>query len=444
MVTFPQLRSLLVLGVALFLSVSAPQDVWAARVNVIRVDGVISPGTSGYIVSAIKQAEKDGAEALVIELDTPGGFDTSMRDIIKEMLASPVPIIVYVSPSGARAASAGAFITIAAHIAAMAPGTNIGAATPVALGDEMGKAMERMAVNDAAAYMRTIAERRGRNAKWAEEAVRKASSATEKEALQLGIIDLVAPKLEDLLKTVDGRKVETAKGEVVLHTKDATVERGEMNFRDQILKIISDPTIAYILLLLGLAGLYFELSNPGSLLPGILGAIFLILAFWAFQTLPINYAGLLLIGLAVLLFILEVKVASHGLLTLGGIASFILGSLLLVQSPAPFLRISLGAIVGASAATAGFFILVAGLGLKAQKRPSPIGWESLVGETAVVRTKVSPEGQVFLKGERWNAYCEEGAEPGELVKVVAVEGLKLKVARLQKPSLSEPTSAERA
>ena len=314
----------------------------AARpVLVIQVEGVIAPSSADYIISAIKRADREVAEALVIELDTPGGLDLSMRSIIKEMLAAERPIVVYVSPSGARAASAGAFITLAAHVAAMAPGTNIGAAHPVNMGGEMGKEMNKKVTNDAAAYIRTIAEKRGRNVQWAEDAVRKSVSATEKEAVKLKIVDLVSEKLDDLLAAIDGRTVTTASGKVILHTKGVEVKRIDMGLRDKVLKVISDPTIAYILLMLGLAGLYFELSTPGAILPGILGGICLILAFYAFQTLPINYAGLLLILLAIILFIAEVKVASHGLLAAGGIAAMILGSMMLIKSSEPFMRISL-------------------------------------------------------------------------------------------------------
>ena len=307
------------------------------EVYVARVDGVISPSTADFIAGAIHKAEQAQAQALVIEMDTPGGLDLSMRIIIKEMLRSPVPVIVYVSPGGARAASAGAFITIAAHVAAMAPGTNIGAAHPVQMGGgEMDKVMAEKVENDAAAYIRSLAERRGRNATWAEEAVRKSVSITEKEAVKLKVIDLVADDLADLLAQVDGRTIETGAGQVTLATKAATTTEVEMSFRDKILQVISNPTIAYILLILGMAGIYFELSNPGAILPGVLGGICLILAFWAFQTLPISFAGLLLIIFGVLLFIAELQVVSHGVLTAGGIIAMFLGSLMLMMaSPAP-------------------------------------------------------------------------------------------------------------
>jgi membrane-bound serine protease (ClpP class) len=426
-----------------FLAVAAgvARPAAAAPVHVIRVDGIITPSTAGYISDAIKQADREAAEALVIELDTPGGLDTSMRDVIKDMLAAERPIVVYVSPSGGRAASAGCYITLAAHVAAMAPATNIGAATPVAMGGEMGKDLRDKAINDAAAYIRTIAERRGRNVKWAEDTVRKKASATEKEALQLKVIDLVSPRLETLLEAIDGRTVETAKGKVTLRTKGAAIKRGDMTFRDKILKIISDPTIAYILLMLGLLGLYFEFSTPGAILPGVLGGIFLILAFYAFQTLPINYAGLLLIILAAILFLAEIKVQSHGILTIGGITALILGSLMLVDSPAPFMRVSLSAILSMAAVTTAFFLFVVGFGVRALRGPTTTGAEGLVGTIGTARARLAPEGQVLVRGELWTARCDEPVEPGEPVRVERVEGLRLTVSRLRQETPTAPRQA---
>ncbi len=420
--------SLLVLLSALLI----PQG-WTGSddVYVARVDGIIAPSIAEFMVSAIHKAEQGGAQAVVIELDTPGGLDLSMRDIIKEILRSPVPVVVYVSPSGARAASAGAFITIAAHVAAMAPGTNIGAAHPVQMGGgEMDEEMVKKVENDAAAYIRGLAERQGRNAKWAEEAVRKSVSITAKEALELKVIDLVADDLHDLLAKIDGRPVETGAGKITLKTKAATIVKVEMTFRDRILNVITNPTIAYMLLLLGMAGLYFELSNPGAILPGVLGGISLILAFYAFQTLPINFAGLLLIVLGVLLFILELQVASHGLLTAGGIVAMLLGSLMLIDSPAPFLQISLSAIIGVTAATAAFFILIIGAAIRAHRRQPTTGREGLIGLTAVAKTPLKPDGQIFVRGELWNATCEEAVEAGGKVEVTGVNGLTLSVKKL--------------
>jgi membrane-bound serine protease (ClpP class) len=410
----------------------SPAFAASPQVNVIRVESVISSSAAEYIVAAIKQAEKDKVAALVIELDTPGGLDTSMRAIIKEMLAAERPIVVYVAPSGARAASAGAFITLAAHIAAMAPGTNIGAAAPVAMGGQMDKTMEKKVTNDAAAYMRTIAEKRGRPIELAEEWVRKATAKTETEALKTKLIDVVSPKLEDLLQAIDGRVVTTAAGKVKIETKDATVTRGEMNLREKILRIIADPTIAYFLLLLGLAGLYFEFSTPGAVLPGVLGGISLILALYAFQQLPINYAGVLLILLAVVMFIAEIKIVSHGVLTLGGIAAMILGSVMLIDSPLPDMRIPLTTIIITALAVAGFFTFIVGAAARALWSRTTTGREGLVGEVGVVRSRLAPRGQVFVRGELWNAESESPAEPGDSVRVAKIEGLTLRVVPVQR------------
>ena len=406
---------------------------WASpdEVYVARVEGIIAPSLADFFVSAIRKAEDGAAHAIVFELDTPGGLDTSMRIIIKEILRSPAPVIIYVSPSGARAASAGAFITIAAHVAAMAPGTNIGAAHPVQMGGgEADEEMTRKVENDAAAYIRGLAERRGRNATWAEDAVRKSVSATATEALRLKVIDVVAENRADLLAKIDGRTVETGAGRITLKTKMAKIVEVEMGLRDKVLSVISNPTIAYILLILGMAGLYFELSTPGAILPGVLGGICLILAFYAFQALPINYAGLLLIILGVILFVAEVKVVSNGILTIGGMTAMILGSLMLIDSPAPFLQISLSAILGVTAATTAFFVFAIGAVFRAHRRQPATGREGLVGQAGVARTRLNPDGLIFIRGEIWNATCAEGVEPGEQVQVTSVAGLKLKVKKL--------------
>jgi membrane-bound serine protease (ClpP class) len=327
----------------------------------------------------------------------------------------------------------------------MAPGTNIGAAAPVAMGGQMDKTMEKKVTNDAAAYMRTIAEKRGRPIDLAEEWVRKATAKTETEALKTKLIDVVSPKLEDLLQAIDGRTVTTAAGKVRVETKNAVVQRGEMNLRERILKIITDPTIAYLLLILGLAGLYFEFSTPGAILPGVLGGISLILALYAFQQLPINYAGVLLIVLAIVMFIAEIKVVSHGVLTAGGIASMILGSLMLIDAPAPYMRISLGAILGTAAATAAFFLFVVGAGVKALRRKTVTGVEGLIGEIGVVRTRLAPRGQIFLRGELWNAEGQGEMEPGESVQVIGMDGLTLRVVHVDRQAAgSEPFAAGRS
>jgi len=398
------------------------------EVMVITLDGVINPVASEFISKSIKKATKRGVEALVVELDTPGGLDTSMRMIVKEIVGSEVPVVVFVAPSGARAASAGVFITIAAHIAAMAPGTNIGAAHPVGLGEKMDKTIAEKATNDAAAYIKSLAERKGRNAAWAEKAVRESISATEVEALRDHVIDIVSKDLTTLLVDINGRKIQTALAEKVLRTKDAKITREETGLRQKILNFISDPNVAYILMLLGFYGLFFELTNPGAIFPGVIGGICLILAFYAFQTLPVNYAGLLLIILAIILFILEVKIVSHGVLTIGGVIAMIIGSLMLFETPGPFVRLSLYLILPAVMVTALFFSLTIGLALKAHKRKPVTGKEELVGMEGVARTDITPEGgMASLHGELWAAYSEERIAKDNKVVVESVSGLKLKV-----------------
>ncbi len=400
------------------------------EVIVITVNGVINPVTAEYITKSIKKAVKKGSEGLIIELDTPGGLDTSMRDIVKEIIGSEVPVIVYVAPSGARAASAGVFITLAAHIAAMAPGTNIGAAHPVALGEKMDKTMAEKVTNDAAAYIKSIAEKRGRNVRWAEDAVRKSVSATETEALKNHIIDLVSKDINTLLNDINGKKVQTAIEEKALNTGNARLTREEMSLRLRILALISNPNVAYILMLLGFYGLFFELTNPGAIFPGVIGGICLILAFYAFQTLPVNYAGLLLIILAIILFILEVKIVSHGVLTIGGIISMVIGSLMLFESPGPFIRLSIYLILPAAIATALFFTLTISLALKAHRRKPVTGTEGLVGEEGTAKTEITTDGGLALvHGEIWQAFSDEEIEKDAKIEIEAVKGLRLKVRK---------------
>jgi membrane-bound serine protease (ClpP class) len=400
------------------------------KVMVITMNGVINPVSAEFIGKSITKAHENGAEALVIELDTPGGLDTSMRKSVKDIIGSEVPVVVFVSPSGSRAASAGVFLTLAAHIAAMAPGTNIGAAHPVGIGEKMDKTMAEKATNDAAAYIKSLAERRGRNAGWAEKAVRESISATETEALKEHIIDLVTKDITSLLSDIDGMRVQTAFGEKVLRTKSAVLIREELGFRYKILNLISDPNIAYVLMLLGFYGLFFELTNPGSLFPGVIGGICLILAFYAFQTLPVNYAGLLLIILALILFILEVKITSHGILTIGGIIAMIIGSLMLFESPAPFMKLSLTLVLPAVLVTALFFSVTLGLAFKAQRRKPVTGAEGLIGESGIADTDISrDDGMASLHGERWSAYSDEPIAKGTKIIVDAVSGLKVKVRK---------------
>jgi len=400
------------------------------NVMVITINGVINPVATEYVGKKIKLANEKRVEALIIELDTPGGLDTSMRSIVKDIIGSETPIVVFVSPSGSRAASAGVFITLASHIAAMAPGTNIGAAHPVGIGEKMDKIMAEKATNDAAAYIKSLAERKGRNAKWAEDAVRKSISATEREALRERVIDLVTKDINSLLSDIDGRKVQTAFGERLLRTKNAVVMREEMGFRHKILNLISDPNIAYILMLLGFYGLFFELTNPGSIFPGVLGGICLILAFYAFHTLPVNYAGLLLILLAIILFVLEVKIVSHGILTIGGIIAMVIGSLMLFESSSPYIKLSIYIILPAVLTTTLFFTLTLGLAFKAYRRKPVTGAEGLIGEVGIASTDISKDGgMVLLHGERWAAYSDEPISKGEKITVVAVSGLKVKVKK---------------
>jgi membrane-bound serine protease (ClpP class) len=402
------------------------------EVMVITINGIISPVSAEYIGKNIRKANEKRVEVLIIELDTPGGLDTSMRDIVKGIIGSEVPVVVYVSPSGSRAASAGAFITLAAHIAAMAPGTNIGAAHPVSLGVKMDKTMAEKATNDAAAYIKSLAERKGRNVKWAEDAVRKSRSSTESEALKMHVIDLITKDINSLLSDIDGKNVQTASGEKVLRTKNAIVTREEIGIRHKILNLISNPNIAYMLMLLGFYGLFFELTNPGSIFPGVTGGICLILAFYAFQTLPVNYAGLLLIILAIILFILEVKIISHGVLTIGGLIAMIIGSLMLFESPAPFMKLSLYIILPAAIITALFFTLTFGLAYKAYKKKPVTGSEGLIGEKGVANADITKDGgMVLLHGERWAAYSDEPVLKGESIIVEAVSGLKIKVKKRQ-------------
>jgi membrane-bound serine protease (ClpP class) len=383
-----------------------------------------------FIQKSVKKANDKKYETLVIELDTPGGLDASMRSIVKEMIGSEVPVIVFVSPSGSRAASAGAFITMAAHIAAMTPGTNIGAAHPVGVGGKMDKTMTEKATNDAVAYIKSLAEKSGRNVQWAEDAVRKSISSTETEALQLKVIDLITKDINSLLADIDGKKVRTVSGEKILSTKKASVVREELGLRHRILNLISDPNVAYILMLLGFYGLFFELTNPGSLFPGVIGGICLILAFYAFQTLPVNYAGLLLIILAIILFILEIKIISHGVLTIGGIVAMTIGSLMLFESPAPFMKLSLAVILPAVGVTALFFTVLIGLAYKAYKRKPITGAEGLLGSYGIADTDITQEGgRVTIHGEIWSSYSEDAIYKGNRIIVEEVSGLKLKVKK---------------
>lgn len=403
------------------------------QVDVIKINDAITPAVAEFINKAIDQAVKNRAECLVIQLDTPGGLDTSMRDIIKDIMNADIPVIVYVAPSGARAASAGVFITLAADIAAMAPGTNIGAAHPVAVGGgQIDRTMSEKIVNDAVAYIQSIAEKKGRNAKWAAQAVRESVSIRETEALRIKVIDLIAKDLNDLLEKIHGKTISKPRGEIKLTTKGLKINLLEMGFREKFLAVLSNPNIAYILMMIGLVGLYFELSNPGAIFPGVIGGICLILAFFAFRTLPVNYAGVMLILLGVFLFVAEIKIASYGLLTIGGLISLALGSIMLFESPIPALRASFYVIIPTVIVTGAFFAFAVTMAVKAQLAKPATGAEGLVGEVGVVQTRLSPEGKIFVHGEIWNAYAEEAIEVGEKVRVLKTEGLKVKVEKIKK------------
>ena len=412
-----------------------PGDVLAApSVYVLKLDGIINPVSAKFISESLEDALDAGANCFIIELDTPGGLMESMHIIIKEILASPIPVIVYVHPSGARAASAGVFISYAAHLAAMTPGTRIGAAHPVALGGQADttSAMMDKITNDAAANIRSLAETRNRNGEWAEQAVRESVSVTEKEALDLNVIDYIAPTLDSLLILIDGKEIKINEKNYVLDTRDATVIIVEMNWRFRVLDQISNPNYAYILMLVGMMGIYFELSNPGSILPGVVGVISLILAFFAMHTLPINYAGLLLIVFSFVLFLLEVKIVSYGLLSLGGVISMFLGSLMLFDSPFPFLKVSLSVIIVAVLTTLAFFIFVVGFALKAQLKKPTTGIQGIIGEVGVVFEKIDPEGRIKVHGEIWQAKSQTSIKLKEKVIVLQLlDGLILLVEPYQ-------------
>ena len=400
------------------------------RVELIQIEsGTINPVSAGYIMGAIDEAEANQSECLILELDTPGGLLSATQSIVKKMLSSNVPIVVFVYPSGSGAVSAGVSITIASHFAVMAPGTSIGAAHPVSAGKtDSADVSIKKATNWWAAFNRSIAEKRGRNADWVEQAVKESRSATEKEALKNNVIDFICPNIDSLLIMLDGREAKVDSGTVTLHTKDAEVVLHKMNLRSRILDLISNPSVAYVLMMLGLLGMYFELSNPGSILPGVLGGIFLILAFFAMQQLPVNAAGILLILFATVLFILEVKVTSYGILTIGGVISMLLGSLMLFKStPSMDIHLPLSIILSATITTALFFIFAISMALKAQTKKVTTGKEGIAGENGVAVTHIKPEGDVKVHGEYWKAYSDQQIKKGQKIIVEKVDGLQLKV-----------------
>jgi len=452
------LFTLLLLFTAIVVSGDTTDTQKSRHVNIVRIkDDTINPITADYIIESIDAAYTDNSECLIIELDTPGGLLSSTRAIVKTILSSDIPIVVYVYPGGSRAGSAGVFITYASHIAAMAPSTNIGAAHPVSLGGNrksIWDVIERLVnrkeegeeddpeeedsdiltdkiLHDTIAFIKALAKERSRNEEWAEESVSKSASITEREALKKNVIEIIAKSEKDLLEKLDGKVVNINGKRKTLRTKDSAIRYVDMNFRQRFLNILANPNIAYILLLLGFYGLLYEVTHPGIGVPGIAGAICIILAFFSMQTLPTNYAGLALIILAVILFIAEVKVPGFGLLTLGGIVCMILGSLILFESPYRIMRVSVTLVISFTLATALITIFLAGAVIKAHKAKILSGKEALIGEIGQSKTTigVGKEGKVFVHGELWNAAASEKIKKGERIKVVNIEGMKLIVRK---------------
>ncbi|MGD8226901.1 MAG: nodulation protein NfeD [Desulfobacteraceae bacterium] len=428
------------IGLFLFIFMSIVSFVWMflgpsrgvtneREVMIIELEGAIGPATATFLTRGLEKAEDRGAVLVIVRLDTPGGLASSMRTMVKSILNSRVPVVVYVSPQGAGAASAGVMVTVAAHVAAMAPGTNIGAAHPVtAGGKDMEKTMTKKVVNDMASYGRGIAQQKGRNAEWVEKAIRESVSITADEAVKKNVVDLVAKDVDELLRLLEGREVTLREGKIVLKTAGLAKTRYEPGVRDRILKTISDPNIAYILMMIGLAGLYFELSHPGVIFPGVIGAISLILAFYSFQTLPVNYAGLLLIALAIIFFIMEIKVTSYGALSLGGLISLTIGSIMLFED----LKVSLKLMAPTVVLVGGFFVIVSSLAFRAYRTQPKSGKDGLVGEIGLVKEDIDPEGLIFVHGEYWRAIAEERIEADEKVEVEGAEGLILRVKKAAK------------
>ncbi len=448
----------------LMLSLSAAQ---ARPVTVLTVQGAISPASADYVIRGLKHAAEEGAQLAVIKLDTPGGLDTSMRDIIQAILASPVPVATFVYPQGARAASAGTYILYASHIAAMAPATNLGAATPVAIGiggpqpgqdkpaqapagekdkagqDEAekakkapaalpsGDALTRKQVHDATAYIRSLAELRGRNVEWAERAVREAVSLSAEQALKENVIDLIAADVADLLAKLEGRTIKTAQGEVKLATKGVGPTALEPDWRSRLLAVIGDPSVAYILMLIGIYGLIYEFANPGFGVPGVIGAISLLMAMFALNMLPVDYAGLALILIGIAFMVAEVFVPSFGILGLGGLIAFVVGSVMLIDTDIPGYGLPWGLILSLTASTALFMFFVVGMALKARRRPVVTGAEELVGVEATVLEDCETEGWAHIHGETWRIRSPRPLTRGTRVRVKRIEGLTLDVEPIQ-------------
>ena len=424
-----------ILGLALFLNwfraeVLAQDVEKKPIVYLLSVDGTINPALSDYIIKGIEEAEQNKAACVIIRMDTPGGVVTTTKTIIKEMINAKLPVVVYVAPSGSSASSAGALITVAADVAAMAPGTNIGAAHPVAGGgQEIGESMSEKIINDLTAYIRSIVVKKGRNAEWAEQAIRESVSITAKEALHIKVIEIIADSLPDLLEKLHGRQVEKEGRNFTLETKGAQIEKILPGLRFKILDVVANPNIAYILMMIGGIGIMMELYNPGLIFPGVVGGICLLLSFFALQVLPVNYVGIMLIILSVILFILELKIASFGLLSLGAIISLTLGSIMLFDTGETAMRVSWSVIIPMVSMVSAFFIFALGLVVKAWLKQPRTGKQGLIGEVGVALTNLDTEGKVAIHGEYWNANSDGHILKGEKVRVIRVDDLCLKVTR---------------
>lgn len=431
MITFMK-RKLIVILFAVIISIQLGYTSENSKVHVMRIDGSINPAVASMITASIETAREERSELLIIQINTPGGLLTSTRAIVSDILESEIPIAVFVSPSGSSATSAGVFITLAGHIAAMSPGTNMGAAHPVGMGGDVDTVMIEKALSDASAFIRTIAEQRERNVDWAEKAVRQSLSVTESEALRDNIIDLIANDVTDLIAQLHGREIQTKRETRILSTENAEIVVLEMNWQQRFLNLISDPNIVYILMMVGFAGIMFEIYNPGAIFPGVIGVISLILAFYSLHTLPVNYAGIALIIFAVILFLLEIKVTSYGILTIGGIISLLLGSIMLIDpdSALEYARISWTVIIPVTFFITAFFVFAISLGIRAQLRKPATGNEGIIGTYGEALEVLEPTGEVRVWGERWFAESVSGKlKKGERVKVVGVDNMKLMVEK---------------
>lgn len=420
-------------------------DAIQTSVRYLNIASAINPVTATFIVEQISTANRNVESAILIQLDTPGGLDSAMREIIQAELNSEIPVIAYVAPQGARAASAGALIALAADFAVMAPGTNIGAAHPVTIGagNQPDSTMMKKVENDAAAYARSLAQKRGRNQDWAEQAVRESVSISAQEALELSVIDLIAVDTAELLQQLDGYKYIRAGKVLVFDSENSVLESFEMNWRQQILNALSNPNIAYLLMMLGIIGIFFEISQPGVVLPGAIGAIAILLALFAFSSLPVNYIGVLLILLAIVLFILEVKVVSYGMLAVGGIIAMAFGSLMLIDSSEPYLQISKAVIAATVAVSASFFLLATGMVIRTQRQPVTSGQEGMVGKIGEVIEPIDGNGRVFVHGESWQACADEPITTGTKVEIIRVmAGLSLKVKAIEAISSTKTNESE--